>query len=206
VKVPEFDELIGNDVSGAERERLRRAHELLLIAGQPPELAPDLERGPTLAMTMTRPKRQIRHRATVLLAAAVAIASIFLAGYATANHGGGTSISAVRTLKLHGDVLAPNATALLAVQAQDEAGNSPMTLVANGLPQPPQHGYYSVWLFRNGKPWGPCGEFTASGAGRTITVSLTAPYELEKGDTWVVKLWTPGTQGLGRTVMSGATA
>ena len=37
---PDFDALVGADVPGEERDRLRRAHELLVAAGPPPELAP----------------------------------------------------------------------------------------------------------------------------------------------------------------------
>jgi len=37
-RVPDFDELVGGDVTGDERERLRRAHELLVHTGPPPEL------------------------------------------------------------------------------------------------------------------------------------------------------------------------
>src|SRR5207249_1133991 len=43
---PDFDELIGAETSAAERERLRRTHELLVQAGPPPELTPQLRRAP----------------------------------------------------------------------------------------------------------------------------------------------------------------
>ena len=39
---PDFDELIGNELEGDERERLLRVHELLIAAGPPPELPPEL--------------------------------------------------------------------------------------------------------------------------------------------------------------------
>ncbi|HVS84038.1 MAG TPA: anti-sigma factor [Gaiellaceae bacterium] len=205
---PDFDELVGGEVGGAERERLRRTHELLLTAGPPAEISPEIERGPTLAMTLTgRPRGEFRRRATLLLAAAVAVLAVFLGGYVAGNHGGGTaSITVVRSLQLTGNAFAPNATAVLEVQPADFAGNSPMTLVANGLPQPPTHGYYTLWLVRDGKPWGPCGEFVATAGDRSVSVSLTAPYQLEQGDSWVVTLWTPGTQGIGRTVMTASNA
>ncbi len=51
---PDFDDLVGTDVEQAERERLRRVHDLLLEAGPPPELSPEIELGPTLAMTLSR--------------------------------------------------------------------------------------------------------------------------------------------------------
>ena len=43
---PTLDELIGADTTGAERERLQHVHELLLEAGPPPEVSPELEQGP----------------------------------------------------------------------------------------------------------------------------------------------------------------
>jgi len=48
MRAPDFDELIDGEIDGAERERLRRMHELVLRAGPPPELSPQLEAGPTL--------------------------------------------------------------------------------------------------------------------------------------------------------------
>ena len=51
---PNFDDLIGVDLTGPERERLLAVHEQLLTAGPPPELPPQLESGPTLAMTLGR--------------------------------------------------------------------------------------------------------------------------------------------------------
>jgi len=68
-----LDELIGADTAGAERERLQRAHEMLLEAGPPPELSDKLEAGPTLALTLAKPRRVARPRALLLLAAALAI-------------------------------------------------------------------------------------------------------------------------------------
>ena len=38
MNAPNFDDLIGEDVPAWERERLRRAHDLLVAAGPPPEL------------------------------------------------------------------------------------------------------------------------------------------------------------------------
>ena len=42
----DFDELVGAETTGAERERLRGVHELLVEAGPPPELPRELEEGP----------------------------------------------------------------------------------------------------------------------------------------------------------------
>jgi hypothetical protein len=39
---PDFEELVGADLSPEEQARLRRAHDLLIAAGPPPELPPAL--------------------------------------------------------------------------------------------------------------------------------------------------------------------
>ena len=55
---PDLEDLVGADLDLSERERLRRVHDLLLQAGPPPELSPEIEAGPTLAMTLgARPAR-----------------------------------------------------------------------------------------------------------------------------------------------------
>jgi hypothetical protein len=200
---PNFDELIDAETTGAERERLRRTHELLLQAGSPPELSPELERGPTLGMTLQRPRRAVKPRAMLLLAAAIAIVLVFVAGYAVGNgrNGKSTAGSSVIRLALKGTSLAPNAQATLEVW-QSEAGNRPMRLSVVGLPQLPGNGTYDVYLVRNGKPWGSCGTFRVAGSSGPLTVSLNAPYSLRKGDIWVVTQPGPGGSAPGKTVLS----
>lgn len=199
---PTLDDLIGADETGAERERLQHVHGLLLEAGPPPELSPKLEAGPTLGMTLHR-RRAVKRRAMLLLAAAVAVVLVFLAGYAVANHGGG-SPAPVKSLALKGTSIAPQAQATLEVW-DSHAGNWPMTLTAVGLPELPAHSYYEVYLVRNGKPWGSCGTFRVAGNPQDpVTVTLTAPYTLHKGDSWVVT--RPGVGGTepGQTVLRPA--
>ncbi|MBV8258824.1 MAG: hypothetical protein JO073_13500 [Actinobacteria bacterium] len=198
---PDFDELIGGDVGGPERERLRRAHELLLVAGPPPELSPELEAGPTLALTLGRDRgaARFRRRAALLLAAALAVAIVFIGGYAAGNRNTGTNAAgpAWKTLSLHG---ASGAVATLRIE-RAEQGNWPMTLAVQGLPQLPQHGYYEVYLARNGRAWAPCGTFVVGRRSTGLTVRLNAPYELERGDTWIVTKQLPGENGVGPTVL-----
>ena len=59
---PEFEEIVGGDVEAAERARLARVHALLVQAGPPPELSPELESGPTLGMTLARRPARGRRR------------------------------------------------------------------------------------------------------------------------------------------------
>jgi hypothetical protein len=197
-----LDELIGADVTGAERERLQRAHEMLLEAGPPPELSPKLEAGPSLGMTLQR-RRAVKRRAMLLLAATLAIIGVFLAGYAVANRGG-SSTSPATSLALEGTAFAPHAQATLEVW-QSHAGNWPMTLTAVGLPPLAEHRYYEVYLVRHGKPWGACGAFRVpANPEQPVTVTLTAPYTLRKGDSWVVTRPGAGSAEPGQTVLRPA--
>ena len=196
---PDFDEFVGFDVERGERERLRRVHELLLEAGPPPELSPELEAGPTLAMTLGGRQRHV-HRRLMLLAAAIAVLALaFLGGYLAGNRGGG--LAAARTLRLAGTSVEPSALASLEIEPVDEAGNWPMRLAVTGLPKLPPHGYYAVFLVRNGKIYEPCGTFIVAGATRSASVTLNAPYRLRPGDTWVVTKQMPGAKEPGPVVL-----
>jgi hypothetical protein len=203
---PNLDDLIGADATGAERQRLQHVHELLLEAGPPPEISAELEAGPTLGMTLSRRRR--KPRTMLLLAAAVALALVFFAGYSVRSQGGKSTAGRgrpVMAVALEGTSLAPAAQGTIQVwNAADNNGNWPMTLSAVGLPKLPPHSTYEVYLVRNGKPWGSCGSFRVGGTGSSnqeVTVTLTAPYSLHKGDTWVVT--QPGAGGAepGQTVL-----
>ena len=130
-------------------------HDLLVTAGPPPELTPQMEAGPTLAMTIGGPRRAAacQRRVALLAAAIVVLLLAFLAGYITGNNrsAGG------QLLKLQGTAAAPNARGVAARRGRRPAGNWPMQLAALGLPKLPPKGYYEVFLVRNGKPWAPCG-------------------------------------------------
>ena len=76
-QAPDFDELVGTEVSAAERERLHRVHDLLVEAGPPPELSPELEQIPwpeeALApLGLSRRRRTDRGRSWLLIASAAA--------------------------------------------------------------------------------------------------------------------------------------
>lgn len=196
---PTLDDLIGAETTGEERARLRQVHGMLLEAGPPPELSPKLEAGPTLGMTLQR-KRALKRRAMLLLAATLALVGVFLLGYAVANRGGGGA-SPVLSQALEGTGLAKHAQGTLEVWDSRD-GNWPMTLSVVGLKQLPPHSYYEVYLVRHGKPWGACGSFRVQSPNPgVVTVTLTAPYTLRKGDSWVVTL--PGADGTepGKTVL-----
>jgi len=198
-RTPDFDELIGPESDATERARLRAVHDLLLAAGPPPELSPELE-GPTLAMTLQRRRSRPRHRLLLLAASLAVVGAVFLAGYVTGN-GHGNGLASGRTLSLVGTKAAPGALASLRIQPVDAAGNWPMEISVTGLPKLPQHGYYTVFLVRNGKPLAPCGFFVVSARDSGTKVWLNAPYSLRDGDSWVVTKQTPGDENAGPVVL-----
>ena len=200
---PTLDDLIGAETSGEERARLRQTHEMLLEAGPPPELSPKLEAGPSLGMTLHR-KRALKRRTMLLLAATLAAVGVFLGGYAVGNRGGSGGSSPVLTQALKGTKFAPQAQGRLEVWDSRD-GNWPMTLSVVGLKQLAPHSYYEVYLVRNGKPWGACGTFRVQSPNPgVVTVTLTAPYTLRKGDSWVVTLPGAGGTEPGKTVLRPA--
>jgi hypothetical protein len=200
---PEFDDLVGTETTGAERERLRRAHELLLEAGPPPELTPRLQTAPNVGANVAQMRRRVvKRRAMLLLAAALSIVAVFAAGYAVAQHrGGSATVTPPEQLALKGTPAAPGARATLEVW-RPEAGNWPMTLSVVGLPN---HARYEVYLVRDGKPWGSCGSFVVSSFSGSLTVRLNAPYVLRKGDSWIVTRLGHGSEP-GKTVLRPVTA
>ena len=178
-----FDDLIGAEVTGEERERLRRAHELLLEAGPPPELPESLLEAPRVG-ELRFLRTQSVPRKVALLAATIAVLGVtFTLGFAAGNHG--AAPKAIEQIKLSGTAAAPHAQGTLDLLPA-VSGNWPMTLHVNGLPRVAAPTYYVVWLVRNGKTVAPCGQFVVATAGSSLTLQLSAPYALRPGDTWVV--------------------
>jgi len=198
---PDFDDLVG-DVDGLEAERLRRVHDLLVAAGPPPELTPQMEAGPTLAMTLgRRGRRPVQRRVALLAAAIVVLLVAFLAGYITAND----RTASGHLLRLQGTAAAPGAQASLRIQEVDPSGNWPMELAALGLPKLPAKTYYEVFLVRDGKIDAPCGSFKVRSATESVSVHLNAPYRLAAGDSWVVTRQRVGDRTPGTVVLKPVT-
>ena len=203
---PEFDDLVDAETSGAERERLRGVHEMLVRAGPPAELPPQLRKAPTFGAARLQQRRAVKRRAMLLLAAALSVLVVFAAGYAVADHQSNTTAAPPRTLALVGTAAAPHARATLDVW-HSRNGNWPMRLSVAGLPKLPQNTYYEVYLVRDGQPWGSCGTFRiASGAPGVVTLTLNAPYSLQKSDSWIVTRVHRGAAEPGTTVLKAVSA
>jgi Anti-sigma-K factor rskA len=172
----DLDELIG-DVPAGERERLARVHELLLEAGPPPELSPELSEPPAPPTARIHDLRH-RYRYSVIAAAAVLALTVFGLGYLVGGSGGPR---AERTVAMTGQ---GGALGTIDVFAADSAGNWPMELSVAGLPALPEGKTYALWLTQNGKLADQCGTF-AVGEGETV-VPLNAPFSLKEYSGWVV--------------------
>lgn len=192
-RTPDFDDLVGPDVPEDERKRLRRAHQLLLDAGPPPELSPEMESVPwpddALQPVLGR-RRERRGRRPVLLAAAIVTALVvgLLLGQATSSDS--TSIDAARTVQLHGTPLAKGSFASLELGNPSKSGNWPMVLHVRGLPKLSKGGYYDLYLTKGGVPLVSCGTFNAQGE---TVIRMSAAYNLDKFDKngWVIVKKTP---------------
>ena len=197
-RIPDFDELVGGEVSGEERDRLRHTHELLVQSPPPPELSPELEKVPwpeealqPLGLFRTPRKRQGRSWFQVALAAAAVLVVGFLIGQAFASRSG--SFTTTHVVKMHGTRAAPNAFAAIDLGQKGRDGNWPMQVTVTDLP-PAQNGYYDLWLSLHGKPVALCGTFNTHITGDT-SVRMSAAYDLTemKFDGWIVTRHMRGT-------------
>jgi hypothetical protein len=193
----DFDEL-AEDATPEERARMRRAHDLLLAAGPPPELPPHLAEAPVEreekppALT-TLPRRRFGAFATATVGIA---AAAFLVGYIVSGIGSSSNeVSPVRSIPMRPTAAAPHSAAVIDVLDGGEGGNIPLKLTVSGLRKLPEGGYYELWLTRvvKGKQQRvvSCGTFVAN-ADR-LQVALNAPYRLEDGKPgWIVTRHTRG--------------
>jgi hypothetical protein len=191
-----------DDLTPEERGRLERVHGLLVQAGPPAELPPELHK-PTgtpdadVIQFPLLPKRRVG--AAVLLAAAVAAATFvggFAWGHAKAKP---ANLSAERVVSMHG----PSALAVLKVAPADAVGNWPMELRVSGLPaQAKRSAYYELWLTQKNGPRLPCGSFRVHGGDNTTTVRLSVPYSLRHASGWIVTRETPGGSEPGPVVLT----
>jgi hypothetical protein len=175
---PEFDDLVGDELESGERDRLRRVHELLVAAGPPPELPPELERPPEPA-NVTQLRR--RRGALVAIAAALCVLAFAVGFLAGARPDDGT----FDTISMRGTPAAEGAWATIEIFDADAAGNWPMEIEVGGLAPAPDGALYQLWLAREGRLVALCGSFLADPDGTTI-VPMNAPWRLSEFDSWIV--------------------
>jgi hypothetical protein len=173
---PKFNDLVGEGLPPTEQERLERVHEMLIAAGPPPELPPELEEPPDeLGIARERePLGLPRRRVGAALALAAAIALIaFLGGYlAGYKHTGGTSFESVRSVALTN----AQAQAVVKFGPKDANGNTPMQLKVAGLKKLTADDYYTLYMTKDGKPVVVCGSFNVRGP-QSTTLKFPVAYD-----------------------------
>lgn len=199
-RTPNFDDLVGREVSPVERARLHAAHQLLVQAGPPPELSPELEEVPwpedALAPLGLIRRRSARNRSRPWLLYASAAAALLLVGFLAGQVGGSrrSSFEVARTISMHGVGRLSNAAAIIQIGRAGADQNWPMKLSVSALPPAPKGGYYDLWLSNHGKPVFLCGTFNTHPNADTV-VRLSAAYPLNQGgfDGWIVTRHVEGT-------------
>jgi len=195
-----FDDFIGGDDLSPEDElRLRQMHDLLLQAGPPPDLSPELGRVPEPADPPEVPLLFRRRRMAVAVLGLAAALAAFAGGYAFGHSKSSSqSFAASRTVPMHGK---PGQVALITVGSPDAAGNWPMLVSVSGLPQQSnRRAYYELWLTRKGKPVVSCGWFRVHA--KTTRLRLTVPYALGRFDGWIVTDQAPREHEPGDVVLT----
>jgi hypothetical protein len=196
------------DDEGLSRDdvaRLQRVHDLLVQAGPPAELPPELAKpsgpagGGELLQFPLMPRRRWAAAAVAVAAAALAaFGGGYLFGHSKAKP---ASFTAARVVEMHPLRTGVSALAVLRVAHADAVGNWPMELTVTGLPEQTQRAaYYELWLTKNGKPALPCGTFRVHG--QITTVRLSVPYSFKGVDGWVVTKHTHGQPEPGRVVLT----
>jgi anti-sigma-K factor RskA len=180
---PDFRDLVGDEETPEDLAKLRRAHELLIAAGPPPELSPRLADPPR-----THERfgwwHERRNQAAFGLAAAVAAAA-FGVGYLVGDHGSSQYQAAGPPIPMHAVMDGSAAEASIVIGERDGVGNWPLLVHVNGLPPLPEKQWYELYLTRKGKPAAYCGSFSVNDSGRT-TVQFSIPYRLKGFDGWIV--------------------
>jgi hypothetical protein len=202
---PDFEDLVGTDLEPEERDRLRRAHDLLIAAGPPPELPPEL------ADPMGPPEPEVipfwnrrRNAALAVLAAALA-ALAFGIGYLTGHTKSDQSFTE-GAIVMSGTVAAPEgAHGSVQLGSKDDAGNWPMLVRVSTLQKLPQGAYYTLWMTKKGHPAAPCGSFVVRGGDHPTEVKFTVAYKRTSFDGWVVTLQKRGQHDPGRVLLRSST-
>ena len=176
-----LDDLVDlDDLEPAERERLRKVHELLLQVSPPPEVPSDLREAPAAEPVRLLPQRR---RYTLALIAAALIAIAFGSGFLLG--GRSDDVSVFRNVSMAGVGDGVGGFASIEIREQDEAGNWPMVVRVRGLEKSAgRDDYYELWLTKDGTLADSCGRFILHDGVTEVTLSV--PYGFKNYDGWVV--------------------
>ncbi len=176
---PNFGDLVGNDLSPAERERLERVHDMLVAAGPPPELPQELAEAPRPQGRLVELARN-RLRTGLLLAASLVIAT-FAFGYFLGARGEDSRPSTFTPAKQVVLGKAADRFAVVGIGERDSNGNWPMVVSVEGLDHLSKGDYYTLFMTIKGKPVVQCGTFNVAEEGLT-TVRFSVAYDPEHYD------------------------
>jgi hypothetical protein len=175
---PDFNELVGAEVSAEERAEFERVDSLLRAAGPPPaEIPSSLTR--RVEKIGSRPVWTWR-RAGVAVALAVSLAALF---FGIGRWTGGDEVAYRASIPMQATSANTRAEGLIKVGEKDANGNWKIRLEVKGLPPLSGERYYVLWLAKDGKYAATCGGFNVSG---DTVVDMTASYRLSDYDAWVV--------------------
>ena len=185
----DFHDLI--DTTGlapTEETRLRRAHELLVLAGPPPDLPATLAAPPEEAQASEAEILQFpllpRRRLALTAVVAATLGLVVFGGGFFLGHSKSkpAALKVVHIVSMHGP---GQAVAVLRVAAPDSVGNWTMDVQVSGLPtQKNRSAFYELWLTKNGKAVAACGVFRVHG--KQTNVRFMVPYEFKHFDGWIV--------------------
>jgi hypothetical protein len=177
---PQFRDLVGNDLSPGERERLERVHDMLVAAGPPPELPQELADPPRPEGRLVELARR-RLRTGLVLAAALVIAT-FAFGYFLGARGEDSSTGAITPVKTAVLGKSADRLAVVTIGERDESGNWPMVVNVEGLDHLSGGDYYTLFMTRKGTKLAlTCGTFNVSEKGVT-TVRFSIAYDVDRFD------------------------
>jgi hypothetical protein len=182
---PDFHDLVGDEGTPEELGKLRRAHDLLIAAGPPPELSPRLAEPPRAREGERFGWWHARRNQWAFGLAAVVAAATFGVGYLVGNHGTPEYNAAFKPIPMHALASNSDASASIAVGERDAVGNWPLLVKVSGLRQLPQKQWYELYLTSKGKLAAYCGSFSVNEDGRA-TVQFSIPYRLKRFDGWIV--------------------
>jgi hypothetical protein len=176
---PRLGDLVGNDLSPAERERLERVHDMLVAAGPPPELPQELADVPQPQTRLAELARK-RLRTGLLLAATLVLAT-FAFGYFLGASGEDSARSTFTPTERVVLGKEPDRFAVVGIGERDSNGNWPMVVRVEGLEHLAKGDYYVLSMTRNGKPVVQCGTFNVAEDGLT-TVTFPVAYDPARYD------------------------
>jgi hypothetical protein len=183
-------DLVGNDVTEPELDRLARADGLLRRMPPSPEVPASLTAAVLAIPGRDRsPRRRRRVVVGVAVAAALAAATFGVGLWVGGGDSGGELADRI---VLNPTSAAPSqAQMVINVLPIDPAGNWAMSAEVTGLPMLPLGGYYEVWMTKAGELAVTCGRFIVDSVGEAHDVWLNAPYKFKEYDRWVVVAVSP---------------